>query len=115
VPTDGFCDARNLSGPISVKRWEEAAVLQFTGALRAPTTGDLVRHVETLLKNGERAIILSLAGVSDLDAAGVGALVRARHLAEAAGGQFRVVGAAGRTRVVLARTGLLGLLKAGTR
>jgi anti-anti-sigma factor len=93
----------------------EETVLHFRGALRAPTSGDLVRHVETLLENGDRAIILSLAGVSDLDAAGVGALVRARHLIEAAGGQFRVVGAAGRTRVVLARTGLLRILKAGTR
>jgi anti-anti-sigma factor len=83
------------------------------GALRAPTTGDLVRRVERLLKGGERCITLSLASVSDLDAAGVGALVRARNLAEAAGGHLRIVDAAGSARVLLARTGLLDILRAG--
>ena len=88
-------------------------MLHITGALRAPTTGDLVRRVERLLQSGERCIALSLASVSDLDAAGVGALVRARNLAEAAGGHLRIVDAAGSTRVLLARTGLLDILRAG--
>jgi anti-anti-sigma factor len=91
---------------------EEATVLHPAGALRAPATGDLLRRIELLLKAGERAIVLSLAGVTDIDAAGIGALVRARNLAEASGGRFRVVNAAGRTREMLARTGLLGILKA---
>jgi anti-anti-sigma factor len=91
----------------------EDAVLHITGALRAPSTGDLVRRVEKLLQRGNQCIALSLASVSDLDAAGVGALVRARNLAEAAGGHLRVVDAAGWTRVLLARTGLLDILRAG--
>ncbi len=98
---------------MSVTRSKEEAVLHIMGALRAPTTDDLVRRVERLLQGGERCITLSLASVSDLDAAGVGALVRARNLAEAAGGHLRVVDAAGWTRVLLARTGLLDTLRAG--
>jgi anti-anti-sigma factor len=90
---------------------ENTTVLHPDGALRAPATGDLLRRVEALLEAGERAIVLSLAGVTDIDAAGVGALVRARNLAESVGGRFRVVDATGRTREVLARTGLLGLLR----
>jgi anti-anti-sigma factor len=94
-------------------RSKEEAVLHIMGALRAPTTGDLVRRVERLLRDGKRCIDLSLASVSDLDAAGVGALVRARNLAEAAGGQIRIVDAVGWTRVLLARTGLLDILRTG--
>jgi anti-anti-sigma factor len=92
----------------------EETVLHIRGALRAPTSNHLLRRVESLLDRGERCIVLSLADVPDLDAAGVGALVGARNLAEAAGGQLRVQDAAGRTRVLLARTGLLGILKTGT-
>jgi anti-anti-sigma factor len=88
-------------------------MLHISGALCAPTSGHLVRRVESLLDRGERSIVLSLADVSDLDAAGVGALVGARNLAEAAGGSLRVVDAAGWTRALLARTGLLGILKLG--
>jgi anti-anti-sigma factor len=98
---------------MSITRSKEEAVLHVMGALRAPTTGDLVRRVERLLQGGERCIALSLASVSDLDAAGVGALVHARNLAEAAGGHLRIVDAAGRTHALLARTGLLDTLKAG--
>ena len=90
----------------------EAAVLHITGALRAPMTAELLRCVKTLLKSGECSIVLSLAGVSDLDAAGVGALVRARNLADAAGGHLQIVGVAGWPRELLARTGLLRILKA---
>jgi anti-anti-sigma factor len=98
---------------MSVARSKEEAMLHIMGALRAPTTDDLVRRVERLLHSGERCIGLSLAHVSDLDAAGVGALVRTRNLAEAAGGHLRIVDAAGWTRVLLARTGLLDILRAG--
>jgi anti-anti-sigma factor len=96
-------------------RSTEEAVLHIMGALRAPTTGGLVRRVETALERGERCIVLNLASVSDLDAAGVGALVQARNLAEAAGGHLRVVDDGGWTRALLARTGLLGILKARHR
>ena len=96
---------------MSVRRSNEETVLHITGDLRAPRTSGLLQRVESLLDHGERRIVLSLASVSDLDAAGVGALVGARNLAEAAGGRLRVLDAAGWTRVMLARTGLLGILK----
>jgi anti-anti-sigma factor len=91
----------------------EETVVHITGDLRAPGTGGLLQRIESLLDHGERRIVLSLACVSDLDAAGVGALVGARNLAEAAGGRLRILNAAGWTRVLLARTGLLGILKTG--
>ena len=51
------------------------------GALRAPLDGEPRRTVCGLLRRGERLIVLDLAGVGRIDAAGVGALVRAyrRH------------------------------------
>ena len=92
---------------------ENAAVLHISGALRASTTGDLLRRVETLLERGERSIVLSLADVTDADAAGIGALIGAHNLAEAAGGRLRIADAAGWTSILLARTGVLGILEAG--
>ena len=50
------------------------------GALRAPLDGELRRTVRGLLRRGDRLIVLDLAGVRRIDAAGVGELVRAYNM-----------------------------------
>jgi anti-anti-sigma factor len=87
-------------------------VVQIRGALRAPMSGELRHCVQALLGRGERRIVLNLAGVSELDAAGLGELVRAHNIAVSAGGVLRIANAGGRIRTILGRVGLLALLDA---
>ena len=91
--------------------WPTAAsVLEVEGSLREPVDTDLSDNVATLLKHGHRRIVLDLARVSDVDAAGVGELVRAFNLAYAVGGELRIVSASERVKHFLRVTGLLALI-----
>lgn len=89
---------------------DDTAVLHIEGPLRAPVGTGLRQNVEALLRRGERKIVVNLAGVSDLDAAGMGELVRAYNTAIAANGALRITHAFGNTRELLARVGLFDLL-----
>jgi anti-anti-sigma regulatory factor len=80
-------------------------------SLQAPLDGRLRHSVGTLLRCGERTLLLDLARVSRIDAAGVGELVRAHNMAVAMNGEVRIVRATGRVRVILERVGLLALLE----
>jgi anti-anti-sigma factor len=59
---------------------------------------------------GERDIVLDLARVSKIDAAGVGELVRAYNMSRAADGALRIVHATQWVREVLERVQLFELL-----
>jgi anti-anti-sigma factor len=83
------------------------------GALRAPLDGELRRTVCGLLRRGERLIVLDLAGVRRIDAAGVGKLVRAYNMAVAAQGVVRIVHSTAWVREVLQRVGLFEILGDG--
>ena len=76
----------------------ELSVLYLEGHLRAPVSPELRRRVEALLTRGRRLILLDLSNVIDLDAAGLGELVRLHTLAEAAKGQLWVRNITARTR-----------------
>ena len=89
---------------------DETAVLHVESRLRVPVSTDLRHRVRALLRRGNRRILLDLAAVSDLDAAGVGELVRAYNMTVAANGVLRVAHAFGRIRELLARVGLFDLL-----
>jgi anti-anti-sigma factor len=91
---------------------DDPAVVEVEGPLRTPINPDLRLEVHALLRRGESNILLNLAGISELDAAGVGELAHLYRLATAAGGTLRVVNAFGNVREVLARVGLLDLLAA---
>lgn len=86
---------------------DETAVLDLEGLLRTPVSVGLRSKIRALLGRGKRKIVLNLAGVSDLDAAGVGELVQAHNMAVSANGMLRITHAAGRVRELLARVGLL--------
>lgn len=80
--------------------------------VQAPVGAELRHRVKALLGAGKRRILLNLAGVSDLGAAGVGELVRAYNMATAANAMLRIANTFGRVREVLVRVGLFDLLSA---
>jgi anti-anti-sigma factor len=78
-----------------------------------PFNGELPHMVRTLLRRGERRIVLDLAGVSRIDAAGIGELVRAYNIASASNSALRIVNTTPRVREMLERVGLFDRLDAG--
>jgi anti-anti-sigma factor len=71
-----------------------------------PLDGAVPSIIQTLLCWGERRIVLDLAGVPEIDAAGVGELVRAYNVARAGDGALRIANANRRVREILERVGL---------
>jgi anti-anti-sigma regulatory factor len=98
------------SGVLDPDLLEDVTIVHFDGVLRAPIDGELSGRVQELLAHGKRNIVVDLAVVSDLDAAGVGELVRAHNLAVAADAALRITHPDGRIRELLARLDLLTVL-----
>ena len=96
-------------------RTPDVLVLRVDGALHARPGAALRKEVQLLLRRGVRTIDVCLADATKVDAGGIGELVRAYHLAVAAGGVLRVTEASERVRAVLACVGLLGILTGGCR
>jgi anti-anti-sigma factor len=88
---------------------ERVCTLYVEGPLRVPVSRNLRAKVRTLLRRGDRAILLDLGGVSRIDAAGVGELVRAYNMTVAIDGAFRVVHTTEWVREILKRAGLFDL------
>ena len=94
-----------------VERPPCAATVRVIGQLRAPGTSALRRAVTALLLDGERHILLDLAAVTDLDAAGIGELVHVSNLTTAAGGTLQIARARTSVRRLLDGVGLLRVLE----
>ena len=75
----------------------------------APLTGVLRHQVLAHLRRGERIIVLDLSGVSSIDAAGVGQLVRAYNVTNAANGMLRIERVTHWVREALELAGLFDL------
>jgi anti-anti-sigma factor len=86
------------------------SIVHIEDPLRTPLTGELVRKIDALLRRGKRNILVDLGDTADLDAAGIGELVRAFNLTRAAGGRLRVTCIQQSVRRLLERVGLLHLL-----
>jgi anti-anti-sigma regulatory factor len=71
------------------------------------------RTVSGLLRRGDRLIVLDLAGVRRIDAAGVSELVRAYNMAVAAQAGLRIVHSTAWVREILQRVGLFEILTEG--
>jgi anti-anti-sigma factor len=89
---------------------ERISVVQIEGPLRTPVSPSLQQEVEARLLRGEWTLVLNLAAVNDIDAAGVGELVRVFNMAIAEGAVLRLTHVAPRIREVLQRLGLSLLL-----
>jgi anti-anti-sigma factor len=87
------------------------SVLHIEGTLRAPVSRDLRRRVEALLGHGRRCILLDLENVTDLDAAGVGELVRVYTLAGASKDELWVRNCTAKIRNLLVLAGLFEILR----
>jgi anti-anti-sigma factor len=90
--------------PIASAVW-----LNVTGALRAPDTNRLTNAVQRILRTGSRYVTIDLRQVTDIDAAGLGALVAARNLVEKAGGRVTLANPRGHVLEMLAVTRLLAV------
>ena len=89
-----------------------AATVRVLGQLRAPATSALRRAVNALLLKGESHILLDLAALTDLDAAGIGELVAVSNMAIAAGGSLQIARPRATVRLLLDVVGLLRVLEA---
>jgi anti-anti-sigma factor len=89
-----------------------SATLHVEGTLRSPIDVVLRSKVEALLHSGVRRVLLDLSGVSDIDAAGVGELIRIFNMAAAVGGSVEIAGASQHVHRVLDVAGVLTLLTA---
>ena len=85
------------------------------GGPRVSVNGELRHRVLFLLRRGDRHIVLNLARVSRIDAAGVGELVRAYNVAMAAHGVLRIAFVTRPVRSVLKRVGLFEILSRGRK
>ena len=104
------CPGRERKMSALLTACDEVSIVRVGSRLRTPVSAELRHRVETLLRRGDRRILLDLAAVSDLDAAGLGELVRAYNVTIAANGVLRVAHAFGRVRELLDRVGLFDLL-----
>jgi anti-sigma B factor antagonist len=73
---------------------------------------ELTRRVQRLLDRGERRVVLDLAGLSEIDAAGVGELVETFNRTNAAGGVLKITHANTRIQTLLDVTCVSTLLNA---
>ena len=71
-------------------RTQHICVVRVGDWLRLPFNARVPHIVRTLLRRGERNIVLDLACVSKIDAAGIGELVRAYNLAMGSNGTLRI-------------------------
>jgi anti-sigma B factor antagonist len=85
------------------------SILLF-GPLRAPVGGAARQEVEEALGRGARSVVLDLAHVSDIDAAGLGELVGLYTSVLAEGRLLRVVNPNSRVGLLLDVAGLRGVL-----
>ena len=85
-------------------------IVHVKGSLRTPVNRMLRHSVRTLLRRGERRVVLDLSAVSRIDAAGVGELVRTFNMTAAADGALRIDNVTAGVRGMLERAQLLELL-----
>ena len=85
-------------------------VVHVEDPLRTPVSQALRNKVHDLLRGGERRIVLDMSAVSNIDAAGVGELVRTLNMATDMNGILRIANATSWVRQLLERAHLLDLL-----
>jgi anti-anti-sigma factor len=106
----GLCEAVTLEEPA---RSQQSYRVRLENSPRLSFNGELPYMVRTLLRRGSRRIVLDLAVVWRIDAAGIGELVRAYNIATAANAALRIANTNPRVREMLERAGLFDCLNAG--
>lgn len=98
-------------GPCST----HSCVLYVEGPLRSPITCDLRVSVRNALQQGKRRLVLDLKHVSQIDAAGIGELMRAYNMTVAAEGVLRIQNTPPWIQQVLELVGVFSVLTNGDR
>ena len=88
----------------------ERCVVRVAGALHVPWARDLTEKVRSLVRRGERDIVIDLADVPTIDAGGIGELIRIYRRIAGVNGTLRIIHARERVRTLLDRVGLFDLL-----
>ena len=88
----------------------QVSIIELEGTLRAPVGPWLSQVVRTRVARGERRILLDLARLTAIDAAGIGELVRALNVAAAAGGALWIERPNPRVHRLLQIAGLMEIL-----
>ena len=91
---------------VFVEECTDCSVLAVEGTLRTPIKSELRERVAALLDRGERRIVLDLARVSEIDAAGVGELVHLSNIAADVRAVLRITRATSHVRQILGASGL---------
>lgn len=91
---------------------QHSYTVRLEGWPQLPFNGELPYMVRALLRRGNRRIVLDLAVVWRIDAAGIGDLVRAYNIAIAANAALRIANTTPRVREMLERVGLFERLNA---
>ena len=77
---------------INERRVGEAIILDLEGTLLIPDDdAALLEVVSRCASNGGRLVVLDIAGLARIDAAGLGALIRSQNLLASLGGELRLV------------------------
>ena len=84
--------------------------IRLEDSLRLPSNRELRHRVRTLLRRGARRIVLDLAAVSTIDAAGIGELVRVYNKAIGSHAALRIVNTTPRVHEMLERVRLFNRL-----
>jgi anti-anti-sigma factor len=95
------------------RRSQEVYCVRIEGKPWFPANGQVPSMVATLLSWGERQIVLDLAGVPKIDAAGIGELVRAYNTTAARDGALGIANPNPQVRKTLEVVGLFDRLSAG--
>jgi anti-sigma B factor antagonist len=93
---------------IKERQVTNVTVLDLSGKMRMEESGDLFcSTIHRLLEEGEREILLNLAGVTDIDSSGLGELIASSNTLRKNGGQVKLLHLTKRVRELMIISKLL--------
>jgi len=96
---------------ISIRKAGPATILDLNGPLKLGEAEELFRdQVQRLVESGTTHLAVNLAGVTDLDSSGIGALVRAFTTFKRAGGKCTLYAPNKRVSMLLKMVRLVSIL-----
>jgi len=74
---------------LTIRRMNDVLLLKYAGEITLEITGDLKRHLEAELDEGDvRAVVIDLSGVPFMDSSGIGFLVSVNTRMRSSGKSF---------------------------
>ncbi|MBI1745714.1 MAG: STAS domain-containing protein [Acidobacteria bacterium] len=93
---------------ISTRNVGDVKILDVSGKITlGEDTAELRNEVKTLLKNGQKKIVLNLADVNYIDSSGLGELVSCHVTADSQGAKLKLLNLTKKLRELMAITKLL--------